>query len=91
MAKLPISHHERVPGPSHRWHVHLHGRSRPVDVELPDDQRRSLDMTDDEIHDLLPSALQKHADENREGRPPGNDEDVTWDAPVRLMQTHFTG
>jgi hypothetical protein len=90
MAKLPISHHERVQGHPHRWHVHLHGRSRPVAVELPEDQRRNLDLTDEDIHDLLPSALQRHADEKREDVPPGEEyRDVTWDAPVRLLQTHF--
>jgi hypothetical protein len=90
MAKLPISHHERVQGHPHRWHVHLHGRSQPVAVELPEDQRRNLDMSDEDIHNLLPTALQRHADEKREDPPPGEAyQDVTWDAPVRLMQTHF--
>ena len=90
MAKLPISHHERVQGHPHRWHVHLHGRSQPVTVELPEDQRRNLDLTDEDIHNLLPTALQRHADEKREDEPPGEEyHDVAWDAPVRLMQTHF--
>jgi hypothetical protein len=92
MAKLPISHHERVEGHPHRWHVHLHGRSQPVAVELPEDQRRSLDMTDDEIHNLLPTALQRHADDNRDDLLPGEEyHDATWDSPVRVMQTHFMG
>ena len=90
MAKLSISHHERVPGHPHRWHVHLHGRSQPVAVELPEDERRNLDMTDEDIHNLLPSALQRHADENRDDVLPGEEyQDVTWDAPVRVLQTHF--
>jgi hypothetical protein len=90
MAKLPISHHERVQGHPHRWHVHLHGRSQPVAVELPEDQRRNLDMSDEDIHNLLPTALQRHADEKGEDELPGEAyHDVTWDAPVRLMQTHF--
>ena len=90
MAKLSISHHERVPGDPHRWHVHLHGRSQPVAVELPEDERRNLDMTDEDIHNLLPSALQRHADENRDDVLPGEEyQDVTWDAPVRVLQTHF--
>jgi hypothetical protein len=90
MAQLPISHHERVEGHPHRWHVHLHGRSQPVAVELPEDQRRNLDMTDDEIHNLLPTALQRHADENPDDAPWGEEyQDTTWDAPVRVMQTHF--
>jgi hypothetical protein len=91
VAKLAISHHERMEGHPHRWHVFLHGRSEPVPVELPDDERRSLEMSDEEIHDLLPTALQRHAHEHREDDPPGEEyQDVTWDAPVRVMQTHFT-
>ena len=92
MAKLPISHHERVEGHPSRWHVHLHGRSQPVAVELPEDQRRGLDMTDEEIHNLLPTALQRHADRNPDDAPEGGEyQDTTWDSPVRVMQTHFMG
>ncbi len=90
MAKLHITHHERVPGHPHRWHVHLHGRSEPVVVELPEDERRSLDMSDEEIHNLLPTALQRHATENRDDVLPGEEyHDTTFDAPVRVYQTHF--
>jgi hypothetical protein len=90
MTRLPISHHERVAGHPHRWHVYLHGRPQPVPVELPADERRNLDMTDEDIHNLLPSALQRHADENRDDVLPGEEyQDVTWDAPVRVFQTHF--
>jgi hypothetical protein len=89
MAKLSISHHERVEGHPHRWHVHLRGRDRPVPVELPDDERLSLELTDDEIHNLIPTALQRHAD-NRDDVLPGDEyRDASWDAPVRVMQTHF--
>lgn len=90
MAKLRISHHERVEGRPHRWNVFLHGRPDPVPVELPEEERRSLDMSDEEVHELLPTALQRHADENRDDVLPGEEyQDVTWDAPVRVMQTHF--
>jgi cation transport regulator ChaB len=90
MSKLHIHHHERVEGHPHRWHVHLHGRAEPVVVELPEEERRGLEMTDEEIHDLLPSALQRHADENRDDTLPEEEyDDVAWDAPVRVMQTHF--
>jgi hypothetical protein len=92
MAHLRISHHERVEGHPHRWHVFLHGRSEPVPVELPPDERRSLDMSDDEIHNLLPTALQRHAADhhNRDDVLPGEEyQDTTWDSPVRVMQTHF--
>jgi hypothetical protein len=90
MSKLHIRHHERVEGHPHRWHVHLHGRSTPVVVELPEEERRGLEMSDEEIHDLLPSALQRHAAENRDDTLPDEEyDDVAWDAPVRVMQTHF--
>jgi hypothetical protein len=93
MAKLQISHHERVPGHPHRWHVHLHGREHPIVVELPEDERRNLDMSDEEIHDLLPTALQRREETNRDDELPGDagGQDVTWDAPVRVYQTHFMG
>jgi hypothetical protein len=90
MAKLQISHHERVEGHPNRWHVFLHGRDQPVPVELDPDERRNLDMSDEDIHNLLPSALQRHAEENRDDVLPGEEyNDVTWDSPVRVMQTHF--
>ena len=90
MAKLPISHHERVEGHPHRWHVFFHGRSEPVPVELDEGVRRDLDMSDEDVHNLLPSALQRHADDNRDDVLPGEEyQDVTWDSPVRVMQTHF--
>jgi hypothetical protein len=90
MSKLSISHHERVEGHPHRWHVHLHGRSHPLVVELPEEERRSLEMSDEEIHSYLPTALQRHHDENREDELPG-EEYHDSDAPVRVMQTHFIG
>jgi hypothetical protein len=92
MANLSISHHERVEGHPHRWHVHLHGRSEPIPVELPPEERSSLEMSDEEIHAYLPTALQKHLEQNRDDELPGEEyRDATWDAPVRVMQTHFMG
>ena len=66
MPHLNISHHERVEGHPHRWHVFLHGRADPIPVELPEDERSGLDMTDAEVHDFLPTALQRHHTENRD-------------------------
>jgi hypothetical protein len=93
MAKLQISHHERVEGHPHRWHVHLHDREEPLVVELPPEERESLDMSDEEIHALLPTALMRREETNRDDELPAEPEahDTTWDAPVRLYQTHFTG
>ena len=92
MARLHISHHQRVEGHPHRWHVFMHGRSEPVPVELPEDERTRLDLSDEEIHELLPTALHRHAEQNRDDTLEDEPyQDVTWDAPVRVMQTHFTG
>jgi len=92
MSKLAIRHHEKVDGHPHRWHVHLHGRDEPIPVELPPDERVKLDMSDEEVHNYLPTALQRHLDENRDDQLPGEEyHDASWDAPVRVMQTHFTG
>jgi hypothetical protein len=71
--------------------VHLHGREKPIVVELPEDERRNLDMSDEEIHNLLPTALQRREEANRDDELLGEDtdQDVTWDSPVRVYQTHF--
>jgi cation transport regulator ChaB len=92
MAKLRIRHHERVEGHPHRWHVHLEGRSTPVIVELPEEERQSLDMSDEEIHNLLPTALQRREETNRDDELLEEvSHNATWDGPVRVYQTHFTG
>jgi hypothetical protein len=89
-AMLHISHHERVDGHPYRWHVFLHGRDQPIPVELDPEERRSLKQTDEEIHDLLPTALERHHTENRDEVLSGEEyQDATWDAPVRVFQTHF--
>ena len=58
----------------------------PVHVELPPEQRDKLDMTDDEIHQVLPDAVMRHADENRDGELSSY---VSWDQPVRLDHMHL--
>ena len=51
-------------------------------MELHEDERSSLEMSDEEIHNLLPTALQRHADENRDDVLPGEEyQDVTWTLP----------
>jgi len=90
MATLHISHHERVPGHPHRWHVHLHGHDKPMVVELPEEERANLDLSDEEIHELLPTALRRREESNRDDELPGESgNDVPADAPVRVYQTHF--
>lgn len=85
MPKLSISQHERVDGHPHRWRVHIDGRPEPVIVELAPEDRQQLDLSDEEIHALLPTALQRRVDES------SDEHDIPWDTPVRLMQTHFIG
>jgi hypothetical protein len=85
---LHISHHERVEGHPHRWHVFLHGRDQPIPVELDPEERQSLELTDEEIHDRLPTALERHHTENRDDLllVPGEQyNEASWDAPVRLL------
>jgi hypothetical protein len=91
MGNLSIRHHERVEGHPHRWHVWLHGREEPIPVELPSEERESLELTDDQLHDLLPTALENHhRSSNRDDVLPGEEyRDTSWDSPVRVLQMHF--
>ena len=90
MPHLNISHHERVEGHPHRWHVFLHGREDPIPVEFPEEERRGLEMSDEDVHDFLPTALQRHYSENRDDVLPGEEYvEATWEDPVRVYQTHF--
>jgi hypothetical protein len=92
MAKLEISHHERVGDRPHRWHVHLRGRSKPMLVELPDDEREALDLNDDEIHELLPLALQRRHAHHPDDFPEAHEHDeaeLGTETPVRVYQMHF--
>jgi NADH:ubiquinone oxidoreductase subunit len=83
---MHITHHKRVEGHPHRWHVFLHGHDEPVHVELTPQQREKLDMTDDEIHDAIPGAVERHATTNRD--------DVLgdynhWDQPLHIDHMHL--
>ena len=91
MNQLQISHHERVDGHRHRWLVHIDGLPRPVVVELAPEERVRLELSDDEIHALLPTALERYVEANPDGLPDETAHDVAWDAPVRVLQTHFIG
>jgi hypothetical protein len=92
MSPLRIRHHERVEGHPHRWHVFLHGREEPIPVELHPDERAGLEMSDQDIHDMLPTALERHHTENRDDVLPGEEYgSASADEPVRVMQTHFIG
>jgi hypothetical protein len=92
MANLEIAHHERVGRHPHRWLVHVHGRSKPIPVELPEEERAALDLDEDQIHALLPTAFlrrhERHPDDPP-AEPEHGDDDVNWDAPVRVYQMHF--
>jgi len=83
---MHITHHERVEGHPHRWHVFLHGHDEPVHVELSPEDRDQLKMTDVEIHQALPNAVVRHATANRHdelGRY------SSWDHPLQISHPHF--
>lgn len=90
-AEIRIAQHERIPGAGHRWRVHIDGRTRPVMVELAPEDRQQLELSDEELHALLPTALQRHLDANPGALPDETSHDVAWDAPVRVLQMHFIG
>jgi hypothetical protein len=71
--------------------VHIDGRPGPVVVELAPEERQQRDLSDDEIHALLPTAPQRHVQANPDALPDEAPHDVAWDAPVRVLQTHFIG
>ncbi len=56
----------------------------PVEVRLPAEERRKLELSDDQFHDLLPTARVRHL-----GVRDGTSQ--TWDEPVRLYADHFRG
>ena len=90
--KPEISHHEQVGRHPHRWLVHLHGRSHPVPVELPEEERAGLELDEDEIHALLPTAFLRHHESHPDDLPEEDEhlgEEVDWDSAVRVYQMHF--
>ena len=61
-------------------------------LELDPEERQGLELTDEEIHDRLPAALDRHYTDNRDDllMVPGEQyNQASWDAPVRLLQNHF--
>jgi hypothetical protein len=86
---LRILHHERVPGHAHRWHVHLHGRPEPIPVELPPEEREKLELSDEEVHQLIPTALEQRALDFPDAPPDEHFKDASAEAPVRVFATHF--
>ena len=83
---MNITHHERVEGHPHRWHVFLHGHDEPVHVELSPEDRDQLNMTDVEIHEALPNAVVRHATANRDDELGGYS---SWEHPLQIGHPHF--
>ena len=83
---MHITHHERVEGHPHRWHVFLHGHDEPVHVELSPEQRGHLNLTDEEIHDVIPDAVVSHATANHDDPLSSYG---TWDQPLRIDHVHL--
>jgi hypothetical protein len=75
--------HTAAPDGTHRWRVLLHD-DVPLEVELQAGEREALELDDDELHDLLPTALDRRVAED-------GDHDIPWDEPVRLYADHFRG
>jgi hypothetical protein len=86
MPGLRILRHHRAPSSpddgTHRWRVEL-ADEHALDVELSPEERASLDLSDDELHDLLPTALSRR---HGEGDPT-----VNWGSVVNLYADHFRG
>lgn len=90
-AQLPVVCHRRLPAAAdgaHRWRVELLDRE-PLEVELRAEDRATLELTDDELHMLLPPALERATAGRRNGA--GDEHDIPWDEPVRLYGDHFRG
>jgi hypothetical protein len=83
---MHITHHERVKGHPHRWHVFLHGHDKPVHVELSPADRDQLNLTDEEIHEALPNAVVRHATTNRDDELDGYS---SWEQPLQIGHPHF--
>jgi len=83
---MHISHHKRVEGHPHRWHVFLHGHDEPVHVELSPEDRDQLNMTDEEVHEALPNAVVRHATANRDDELGGYS---SWEQPLQIGHPHF--
>ena len=68
-------------------------RPRPADSGRARPRRATrLDLTDEELHERLPTALERHHTENRNDvlMVPGKEyNQASWDAPVRLIQNLF--
>jgi hypothetical protein len=83
--RLPVVRHQRLPDRpdgTRRWRVELLERE-PLEVELQAGERATLELTDDELHMLLPTALERAVE--------GAARDVPWDEPVYLYGDHFRG
>ena len=83
---MHITHHERVEGHPHRWHVFLHGHDEPVHVELTPEERGHVNLTDEEIHDVIPDAVASHVNANHDDPLSSYG---TWDQPLRLDHIHL--
>jgi hypothetical protein len=85
---LSVLAHHRLPANgegAHRWQVDVADRE-PLEVTLQADQRAHLELTDEELHQLLPTALERLSEDRARQL-----HDIPWDEPVRLYADHFRG
>jgi hypothetical protein len=85
MITAPLMTHRRIPSSddAYWWLVEYEGAA-PVLVELPGIERRGLILTDRDLHDLVPTALRRHAAAH-------GGTHIGSDSPVRLYADHFRG
>jgi hypothetical protein len=85
--RLSVRRHHLLPrsggDESYWWRVECEGIGE-VRAELPQEERASLDLTDEQLHELLPTALERHAASR-------GAHDITAEAPVMLFADHFRG
>jgi hypothetical protein len=66
--------------------VFLHGHDEPVHVELTPEQRGHVNLTDEEIHDVIPDAVASHVNANHDDPLSSYG---TWDQPLRIDHVHL--
>jgi hypothetical protein len=91
MVELPIKLYEREPAPGYecvRWRVWL-GENVSLIVEMSDVQVMVTDLSDDELDERLPAALQFYAGERLSEAKPVVAQALAWAPPIVLQSKHF--
>jgi|SRR5215210_3658286 len=95
MAELPIrSYHAQQPADGHdgiRWHVSLEkaGHEQQLVVDLPTSQQVETGLSERELHERLPGALQRFAGGRLDNYQPVLGHAADWNSPIVLNAEHF--